>query len=125
MLTNVEVDLPLVADSDLVVGGLDSALIVPETDTVDFRSDLQARALEVKAAGKMVGVARGAMLPHVNLSVHWDRFSQQDLFGDDARSYTLGIYGTWDLVGEGRHWGPLVHDLGDDSLGGELEEHVP
>ncbi len=97
LLTNIDIELPLVADSDLTTARQDLSLLAPETATVDFRSDLQARSLELTAASKMVGVARGAMLPHVNLAVHWDRFSQQDLFGDEARSYTLGVFGTWDL----------------------------
>ena len=45
----------------------------------------------------MVAVAQGSMLPHVNLSLQRDFYSQEDLFGDDARSWTLGVYATWDI----------------------------
>ena len=45
----------------------------------------------------MVAVARGSMLPHINMSIQRDFYSQEDLFGDDARSWTLGVYATWDI----------------------------
>ena len=52
---------------------------------------------DVPTAGQMVAVARGSMLPHVNLSLQRDFYSQDNLFGDDARSWTLGVYATWDI----------------------------
>ena len=61
------------------------------------RSDLLAGREQATAAGKMVGVARGAMLPHVNLSLQRDYYSHEDLFGSDATSWTLGVYATWDF----------------------------
>ena len=61
------------------------------------RSDILARREQADAAGQMVAVAQGAMLPHINLSLQRDFYSQEDLFGDDARSWTLGVYATWDI----------------------------
>ncbi len=61
------------------------------------RSDLLARREEAAAAGNMVGVARGNMLPHINLSLQRDYYSESDLFGNDAKSWTLGVYATWDV----------------------------
>ena len=37
------------------------------------------------------------MLPHVNLSLQRDFYSQDNLFGDDARSWSLGVFATWDI----------------------------
>lgn len=61
------------------------------------RSDLLARRQEAAAAAKMVGVARGAMLPHVNLSLQKDYYSMDRLFGNDADSWSLGVFATWDV----------------------------
>jgi outer membrane protein TolC len=66
------------------------------TDVHD-RADLQMHAENREAAGKMVGVATGALLPHINLSIQRDFYSRDQLFGDDARSWTLGVFGTWDI----------------------------
>jgi outer membrane protein TolC len=65
-----------------------------DVTAVMARSDLQAHRENAEAADKMVGVARGAVLPHVNLSLQRDFFSHNDLFGDDARSWSLGVYAT-------------------------------
>ena len=46
---------------------------------------------------QMVAVAQGSMLPHINMSIQRDLYSQEDLFGDDARSWSLGVYATWDI----------------------------
>jgi len=58
------------------------------------RSDLLAQRESATAADKMVGVAQGAVLPHVNLSLQRDFYSMDNLFGDDARSWSLGVYAT-------------------------------
>lgn len=62
--------------------------------TVALRSDLQAHREQAAAAGKMVGVARGAVLPRVNLSLQRDYYSHDDLFGSDASSWSLGVFAT-------------------------------
>jgi len=56
-----------------------------------------ARREEANAAGNMVGVATGSMLPHINMSVQRDLYSMDDLFGSDAKSWSLGVYATWDV----------------------------
>jgi outer membrane protein len=58
------------------------------------RSDIMARREEADAAGQMVGVATGAMLPHVNLSLQRDWYDLDKLFGTNATSWTLGVYAT-------------------------------
>jgi len=61
------------------------------------RNDILARRAQADAADRMVDVATGSVLPHVNLSLQRDFYSRNDLFGDDARSWTLGVYATWDI----------------------------
>ncbi len=61
------------------------------------RSDIMARREQANAAGNMVGVATGSMLPHVNMSVQRDLYSMDNLFGSDAKSWTMGVYATWDV----------------------------
>ena len=58
------------------------------------RSDLLAQRESATAADKMVGVAQGAVLHHVNLRLQRDFYSLDNLFGDDARSWSLGVYAT-------------------------------
>jgi len=61
------------------------------------RSDIMARQEEANAAGNMVGVATGSLLPHLNMSLQRDLYSTEDVFGSDAKSWTLGVYATWDI----------------------------
>jgi outer membrane protein len=95
LLTAIDVPLPLtaaVAPTDTTVPA------APDTAVVALvRSDLLAAEQQAKAAGKMVGVATGAMLPHVNLSLERNYFSHDDIFGDDATSWSLGAYATWNV----------------------------
>ncbi len=42
----------------------------------------------------MVGVATGAVLPHLNLSLQRDWYDLENLFGTNASSWTLGVYAT-------------------------------
>ncbi len=65
--------------------------------TATSRSDILARREEAQAAGNMVGVATGSMLPHINMSLQRDLYSMESAFGDDARSWSLGVYATWDI----------------------------
>jgi outer membrane protein len=97
LLTAVNIDLPLAAE--LGLPGQGELFLVAEMDSLggSTRSDILARREQANAAGQMVAVAQGSMLPHVNLSLQRDYYSQEDLFGDDARSWTLGVYATWDI----------------------------
>ncbi len=93
LLTAVDTPLPVAA-----AAGATGAIDTPET-TVDplvvkQRADIQARRQEAEAAGKMVGVATGAVLPHVNLSIQKDWYDLEKLFGTNASSWTLGVYAT-------------------------------
>ncbi len=97
LLAAVRIDIPLAADTDLVD---QTELFLPvELDPLagGARSDIMARREQADAAAQMVGVAQGTMLPHVNLSLQRDFYSQDNLFGDDARSWTLGVFATWDI----------------------------
>jgi len=97
LLTAVNINLPLAADINLED---EVDLFLPaDLDSLagSTRSDLMARREQADAAGQMVGVAQGSMLPHVNMSLQRDFYSQDDVFGDDARSWTLGVYATWDI----------------------------
>jgi outer membrane protein TolC len=97
LLTAVNIDLPLAAES--AMPNRDELSLVAEMDSLGGagRSDILARHEQADAAGQMVAVAQGTMLPHINLSVQRDLYSQEDLFGDDARSWSLGVYATWDI----------------------------
>lgn len=100
LLTAVDTTLPLVSDPD--DQGSDSEALAQQVSMPDFfdaaavaeRSDILARRHEAEAAGKMVGVARGSMLPHLNLSVQKDWYDMEDPFGTNADSWTLGVYAT-------------------------------
>lgn len=97
LLTAVNIDLPLAAE----LAPIDTAALrfAAEMDSLGGagRSDILSRREQADAAGQMVAVAQGTMLPHINMSVQRDLYSQEDLFGDDARSWTLGVYATWDI----------------------------
>ena len=75
-----------------------------DLDAIAQRSDLQARREEAVAAGKMVGVATGSLLPHVNLSLQKDWYDLDNLLGTNSNSWTLGVYAT---MGFG------VHNIGE------------
>ncbi|HOX24584.1 MAG TPA: TolC family protein [Candidatus Krumholzibacteria bacterium] len=94
LLTAIETPLALAAEPGPVRSDPGD---LPAAGDVRQRSDLEARRFEAVAAGKLVGVATGAMLPHVNLSLQRDYYSQSDIFGSDAKSWGLGVYATWDL----------------------------
>ncbi len=97
LLTAVDTDLPLAVDTALEAETVEAPPARFDPSSSRARADLAARSEEAEAAGKMVGVARGAMLPHVNLSLQKDYYSLDNLFGNDADSWTLGVYATWDV----------------------------
>jgi outer membrane protein len=95
LLTAIDVPLPLAAAAPAATVVTPAA---PDTAAVArTRNDLLAAEQQARAAGKMVGVATGAMLPHVNLSLERNYYSHDDIFGGDADSWTLGAYATWNV----------------------------
>jgi outer membrane protein TolC len=69
----------------------------PDSARLVDRADLRASLEQARAAGKLENVARGALLPHVNLTLERNWYSREDLFGTDARAWSLGVYATWDI----------------------------
>lgn len=94
LLTAIETPLPIGVDEAQPAPDAAGAIAAPERSAVTQRSDLQARREMAEAAGKMVGVARGAILPRVNLSLQRDYYDPEDLFGSNSKSWTLGVYAT-------------------------------
>ncbi|MCB1184635.1 TolC family protein [bacterium] len=97
LLTAIDTPLPVVAET-----GADPATTLALHGRFDLaaaanRNDILARREEANAAGNMVGVATGSLLPHINASIQRDLYSQEDLFGSDAKSWSLGVYATWDV----------------------------
>ncbi len=97
LLTAQSTELPMAPDVTLEYSFGHTLPDSFDVADVTDRSDLQMHAENRVAAGKMVGVATGSLLPHINLSIQRDFYSHDRLFGDDARSWTLGVYGTWDI----------------------------
>jgi len=97
LLTAIDTPLPLATRT--VDSRVDDSVLHGRFDlgTTNRRSDILARREEANAAGNMVGVATGSLLPHINMSIQRDMYSMNDIFGNDADSWTLGIYATWDV----------------------------
>lgn len=96
LLTTVETPLTLaVAPGTLEAPVAEAA--APALAEVQSRPDLQAHEARAAAAASMAGVARGAMLPHLNLSLTRDWFDGDSAFGGEADSWSLGVYATWDI----------------------------
>ena len=95
LLTTVETPLVLAVDHGERPGV--AMTEPPALDEVRQRRDLQAHQARARAAGDMVGVARGALLPHLNLGLSKDWYSEGSMFGDEADSWSLGVYATWDV----------------------------
>ena len=96
LLAAVETGLPLAPAEGGQVVDAGPALEI-STRGVRERADIAASAEQAKAADHMSKVARGALLPHLNLGVEKTYFSGDTYLGDDADSWTLGIYATWDI----------------------------
>lgn len=97
LLTAVDTDLPLAAEHGFSAPEtVPPPVAPPSPQDIEGRADVLARRQQAEAAARMVGVARGAMLPHLNLSLERN-FYGEEIFSDDARSWTLGVYATWDL----------------------------
>ena len=95
LLTAVSTIMPIAPNTSMEseAGQLDIPSLV-DLEAIQYRNDLQARREEAVAAGKMVGVATGSMLPHVNLSLQKDWYDLDKLFGNNSNSWTLGVYAT-------------------------------
>ncbi|MFH1843880.1 MAG: TolC family protein [bacterium] len=99
LLTALDSHLPLAPAPEARAAELEPLPAASSLDGIDNRADLLAREQQVVAAARMVGVANGTLLPHLNLSLERYYYSRNDLFGRDAESWTVGIYGTWNLFG--------------------------
>lgn len=95
LLTAVQSDLPVSVAHGIAPPGT-AAPAALDLSGIASRSDLRAHEKRAQAAGRMVGVARGAMLPHVNLSLERSYYGE-DPFADDATGWTVGVYATLDL----------------------------
>jgi outer membrane protein len=98
LLTAVSTPLPLAP----AVGpdGAAAAAMPPDGDGgggAAARADVLAAREQAAAAAHMARVARGAMLPHLNLQAEKNWFHHDALFGDEAGSWTFGVYATWDV----------------------------
>jgi len=97
LLTAVDTALPISTDLSLEERFGHTLPDWSAAVTVTGRADLRAHDERLHAAGKMEAVALGAMLPHVNFSIERNWFGRDALFGNDARSWSMGVYGTWDI----------------------------
>ena len=95
LLTAVSTVMPIAPNSGMEseAGSLDLPSLV-DLEAIQYRNDLQARREEAVAAGKMVGVATGSFLPHVNLSIQKDWYDLDTLFGSNSNSWSLGVFAT-------------------------------
>lgn len=96
LLTAIQTQLPVAPAQLLIEQELENLPQELDLTAIVQRSDLQAHRLRTEAAAKMVNVAWGAVIPHINLSVQKDLFGEQ-IFSNDADSWRLGIFGTWDI----------------------------
>ena len=71
--------------------------VAGDTGDAAGRADVLAARAQAAAAANMAKVARGAMLPHLNLQAEKNWFHRDELFGDEADSWTFGVYATWDV----------------------------
>ncbi|MDO9693382.1 MAG: TolC family protein [Candidatus Latescibacteria bacterium] len=100
MLTAVSTSLPLAPAGDRAGAATDAAIgAISAADRGDVagRADVLAAREQAAAAAHMAKVARGAMLPHLNLQAEKNWFHRDELFGDEADSWTFGVYATWDV----------------------------
>jgi len=96
LLTTVETPLVLAVGPGV---RLAAAAEAPRSAEVAARADLLAHEARADAASAMVGVARGAMLPHLNLGLNRDWMSRDEVFGSEADSWSLGVVATWEFKG--------------------------
>jgi outer membrane protein TolC len=99
LLTAVSTSLPLApaGDRDGAATGANGAADHRDAGDAAGRADVLAAREQAAAAAHMAKVARGAMLPHLNLQAEKNWFHRDELFGDEADSWTFGVYATWDV----------------------------
>jgi outer membrane protein TolC len=99
MLTAVSTSLPLAPAGNRAGAESGATARTDAGDTGDAagRADVLAARAQAAAAANMAKVARGAMLPHLNLQAEKNWFHRDELFGDEADSWTFGVYATWDV----------------------------
>jgi outer membrane protein len=76
---------------------IDVSRLAFETTGASTRSDIESGKLKSAAASNMVKVARGSVLPHLNMSAEKNWYSEDDFLGSDADAWTVGLYATWDI----------------------------
>lgn len=103
LLTALDTDLPIRADDD----GAAPDVTGTSLDGVGLRSDLAASAKQAEAAADMARMRRGAMIPHVNLQAEKNWYHRDDLFGNEADAWTVGVYATWDVFSGFQNIGAL------------------
>lgn len=96
LLTAVDTPLPMAP------AGAEDPPVDPEIPEVDsgaaeYRSDIQAHGERTAAASNMVKVARGRLLPHLNMSAEKNFFSRDEFLRNDSSTWTVGLYATWDI----------------------------
>jgi len=106
LLAAVATDLPLAPDPADTTAAPDTGTVV-SLDGVGERADVQASLDKAAAAAAMVKVARGALLPHLNLEAEKDWYDPDTVLGDQAASWVFGIYATWDIFSGLQHVGEL------------------
>ena len=96
LLAAVDTDLPIAPDPADVEATPDTT-VAAILDGAGSRSDVQALREKAAAAAAMVKVARGSLLPHLNLQAEKDWYAADTFLGNDADSWVFGIYATWDI----------------------------
>lgn len=96
LLTGVDTDLPMAPATALAPPPDRTPPPLSDFPSYAERADVLAGRRQADAARGMARVARGSLLPHVNLAAERNWWGN-DLFPDEARSWTVGVYGTWNL----------------------------
>ncbi|MBU0741785.1 TolC family protein [bacterium] len=102
LLTALDTDLPLAPREDDTRPAAD--VHVPWSDD---RPDVAASREKARAAANMAKATRGRLLPHLNLAAEKNWFHGDTFLGDEADSWTFGIYATWDVFSSLENVGAL------------------
>jgi len=98
LLTAVQTDLHLAPAAEAADPADDADVAAtPVLEGAGLRSDVVASGEQAAAASHMAKVARGAMVPHLNLQAEKNWFHHDELLGNEADSWTVGVYATWDV----------------------------
>ncbi len=71
------------------------------------RPDLKAEAIRVKGAELSTGLARSRFLPTLGLSGTYQMNDHETAFGDEGKSFMVGVALRWDLLNGGSRLGEL------------------